>query len=255
MTTKKPEAPATFRYVAFLDLIVDAAFQHRLATQTEDSLAMSRHARSSVAAAFLTIECIANVLLEEVDVAAALRKDLDKLAPLSKIEVALQMLGKPGYDRGRHEVQKAVEVIQARNDYVHSKAVKINAKVHPPEDAGADWLIPFVIMPEFWKGLGIPKQSMFWSADVSRGVLQVVRDYLKYVLADILKADEDLMTNMLPSHLVVGNLIMPGVYDEFRCEIAWLMTQKLDFSFLTIAGIDWSAYIEGAEAKRSEGDG
>ena len=237
--TKKPAAPATFRYVAFLDLLVDAAYQHRLATQTDDSFTMSRHARASVAAAFLTIECLANCLLEIVEVPNALRDELDKLQPLAKIEIALHTRGKSGYDRGRHEVQRAVEVIKVRNDYVHSKATKVGAKVHPPEDAGAEWMIPFVIHPDYWKTLGIPKQSMFWSAEVSHGVLQVVRDFLSYVLVDILQADENLLTTMLTSHLTVGgpahgSMVMPGVFDEFKTEIGWLKEQKIDFSFLKV---------------------
>lgn len=174
MTKKKHGVSATFRYVAILDLLVDAAYQHRLATQSEDNFVISRHARASVAAAFLTIECLANCLLELVAGPAALRDELDKLQPLAKIEIALQMLGRPGFDRGRHEVQRAAEVIKARNDYVHSKAVKVDAKVHPPEDAGTEWMVPFFIQPEFWKSLKIPKPSMLWSQDVSHGVLLVV---------------------------------------------------------------------------------
>lgn len=235
--TRKFLAPATFRYVEFLDLLVDAVYQHRLATQSDDSFAMSRHARASVAAAFLTIECLANCLLEVIDMPNALRDELDKLQPLAKIELALHTRGKLSYDRGRREVQMAVEVIKVRNAYVHSKATKVKAEVHPPEDAGSEWKIPFAIYPDIWKTLKIPKQSMFWSAEVSYGILQVVRDFLHYVLVDVLLADENLLTTMLTSHITIGNpadagVVMPGVFEEFKSEIAWLKEQKIDFSFL-----------------------
>lgn len=241
-TKKKLIVPATFRYVAFLDLLVDAAFQHRLATETEDSFTMSRHARASVAAAFLTIECLANCLLEFVEVPKALRDELDKLQPLAKVEIALHLRGKSGYDRGRNEVEHAVEVIKVRNDYVHSKATKVSAKVHEPEDAGTEWMVPFEIFPDYWKTLKIPKQSMFWSSDVSRGILKVVRDFLSYVLVDILQGDEELLASMLMSHVAFGNpetgsTIMPGVFDELKKEIAWLKEQKIDFSFLKFANM------------------
>ncbi len=236
---KRPIAPATFRFVAFLDLLVDASYQHRLATQTDDSFTMNRHARASVAAAFLTIECLANCVLEIIDGPKPLREELDKLQPLAKIEIALHMRGKSGYDRGRNEVQRAAEVIRVRNDYVHSKTTKIEAAVHEPEDAGTEWMVPFTIYPDFWKTLKIPKQSMFWSAEVSRDVLRAVRDFLKYVLVDILQADDDLLSEMLTSHVTlgspaVGNVVMPGVYDEFKREIAWLKEQEIDFSFLKV---------------------
>ena len=235
--TEITTTPATFRYVEFLDLLVDATYQHRLATQSDDSFTMSRHARASVAAAFLTIECLANCLLEDIDIPQALQDDLDKLPPLAKIELALHMRGKLGYVRGRREVQMAAEVIKVRNAYVHSKATKVKAEVQLPKDAGSEWMIPFEIYPDIWKTLKFPKQSMFWSAEVSYGVLQVVRDFLHYVLVDVMQADKNLLTDMLTSHIVIENpadvgVVMSGIFDEFKSEIAWLKEQKIDFSFL-----------------------
>lgn len=230
--TKKKTVPATFKYVAFLDLLVDAAYQHRLATQTVESFEMSRHARASVAAAFLTIECFANCLLSTLDLPRALLDDLDKLQPLAKIEIGLQVTGKTTYERGRREVQKAAEVIRVRNDYVHSKAKKMNAALHEPRDAGAEWMFDFEIEGELWKALGIPKQSMFWSQEVSYGVLKVVRDFLEYVLIYVMEADHDRQVDLLLSHLTFGDVVAPAVFDEFRREIAMLKLQKIDFSFL-----------------------
>jgi hypothetical protein len=230
--TKKITLPATFKYVAFLDLLVDAAYQHRLATQAVEAFEMSRHARASVAAAFLTVECLANLLLSILEVPHALRDDLDKLQPLAKIETSLHITGNTSYDRGRREVQKAVEVIKVRNDYVHSKAKKISAALHEPRDAGAEWMIPFDIENDLWEVLGIPKQSMFWSKDVSYGILKVVRDFLKYVLIDVMKADDDKMVDLLLSNFAFGNVVMPAVFDEFKREFALLKLQKIDFSFL-----------------------
>lgn len=239
--TVKPVLPATFRYVAFLDLLVDAVYQHRLATQSNDSFSVSRHARASVAAAFLTIESLANCLLEAGDMPKKLTEELDFLRPLAKIEVALRARGKLGYDRGRREVQLVAEVISVRNGYVHSKATKIKAEVHPLEDAGRDWRVPFEIYPEFWKSLNIPKQSMLWSTEVSYGILKAVRDYLRYVIVDVLQADEDLIIMMLASYVTFGsqkngNVIIPNVFDEFIKEIGWIKGQGIDFTFLKMGG-------------------
>lgn len=234
MNKRTNPLPAKFKYVAFLDLLVDAAYQHRLATQTSDSFEMSRHARASVAAAFLTIECIANCLLSTMDIPKALCEELDKLQPLAKIEIALRSVSKTSYDRGRHEVQKAVEVIKVRNEYVHSKAVQVAAQVHLPQDAGANWLLPLAIEASHWKSLGIPKQSMFWSKDVSRGVLQVVRDFLKYVLVDVMDADENTLKELLLSQFTFGSIVVPAVFEVFKKEVAWLTDQKIDFSFLLV---------------------
>ena len=80
---------------------------------------------------------------------------------------------------------------------------------------------------------------MFWSADVSRAILQVVRDFIHYVLVDVLQADDDLLTKMLTSQVTMKNpggdgLTMSAVADEFKTEMVWMKEQKIDFSFLQI---------------------
>jgi len=230
--SKKKSAPATFRYVAFYDLLADAAFQHTLAETSADSFAMSRHARASIIASALSIECIANCLLDSVDVPKSLREEIDKLAPLSKIETALRMKGVSAFDRGRHEVQKAVDLMRARNDYVHPKTAKWDAEVHEPKDAGPEWMIPFSIQGENWKSLGIPKQAMFWSKDASLSVLRVLCGFLRYLFVEVMKADDEALNRMLPSRLEFGNVLMPAVFDDFIRETAVLNKDGIDFSFL-----------------------
>ncbi len=146
--SKTKTAPTTFRYVAFYDLLADAAIQHKLASESTDSFMMSRHARASIIASALSIECMANCLLESVDATKALREEIDKLAPLPKIETALRMKGINAFDRGKHEVQKAVDLIRARNDYVHPKTATWDAEIQEPQDAGSDWMVPFVMQGE-----------------------------------------------------------------------------------------------------------
>lgn len=227
-------APATFRYVAFYDLLADSTFQHTLASNSDDSFAMSRHARASIIASALSLECIANCLLESVDAPKSLREEIDKLAPLPKIETALRMKGIGTFDRGRHEVQKAAELIRARNDYVHPKTAAWDAEVHEPKDAGSDWMIPFAIQGEHWRSLGIPKQAMFWSKDASLSVLRVVCDFFRYLFIEVMKADDKMLHGMLPSRLEFGNVLMPAVFNEFSRETAELIKEGIDFSFLNV---------------------
>lgn len=78
--------PATYRYTGFYDLLADAIFQHRLAASCTDSYLMNRHARSSVIASALSIECAANCLLGSVELPKALFDALDKLNSLSKTD-------------------------------------------------------------------------------------------------------------------------------------------------------------------------
>lgn len=232
---QKKTASATFRYVAFYDLLADSAFQHKIANESTDSFVMSRHARASIIASALSIECLANCLLDSVDAPKALREEIDKLPPLPKIETALRMRGISTLERGRHEVQKAAELIRARNDYVHAKTATLDAEVHEPQDAGRDWMLPFVMQGEQWRSLGIPKQAMFWSKDASLSVLRAVCDFFRYLLVEVMKAEEDVLQMMLPSRLEFGNALMPAVFDEFQREINALSKEGIDFSFLKVA--------------------
>ena len=232
---QKKIAPATFRYVAFYDLLADSAFQHKLAGESTDAFVMSRHARASIIASALSIECLANCLLESVDAPKALREEIDKLPLLPKIETALRIKGIATFERGRHEVQKAADLIRARNEYVHAKTTTLNAEMHEPQDAGKDWMIPFVMQGDMWRSLGIPKQAMFWSKDASLAVLKVVSDFVRYLLVDVMKAEETALHMMLPSRLEFGNALMPAVFYEFQREISALSKEGLDFSFLKLA--------------------
>lgn len=230
-------ASATFRYVAFYDFLADATFQHVLASKATEPFAVSRHARASIIASALSVECIANCILESVDASKALLEELDKLQPLGKIDAAVRLMGIESFDRGRKEVQKAAELIRARNAYVHSKAVSWDAGLHQPQDGGADWMLPFSIRGERWSSLGIPKQASFWSHDASLAVLRVVCDFMKYVLVDVIKVDEEQLSQMLMSRLEFGNVLVPAVFDEFTREADVLKKDGIDFSFLkAVAG-------------------
>jgi hypothetical protein len=230
-------APATFRYVAFYDLLSDAAFQHNLASKSTDSFVMSRHARASIIASALSIECVANCLLDSVDAPKALRDEIDKLPPLPKLETALRLRGISTFDRGRHEVQQAGDLVRARNDYVHPKTATWDAEIREPQDAGNDWMLPFVMQGKQWRSLGIPKQAMFWSKDASRSVLRVVCDFFKYIFVEVMNLDDDALHMMLPSRLEFGDALMPAVFEEFKREIAELSKDGIDFSFLRVASL------------------
>jgi hypothetical protein len=230
--SKSKQVPASFRYVALLDLLADAAYQHRLAKSAPDSFLMSRHARSSVLASALAIECFANCLLESVEVPSSLREDLDKLSPIAKIDASLRLRQSDKFSRAQSEVQKAKELIQARNDFAHPKSVSWKATLQEPKDAGSEWMLPFTMHGQNWGSLGIPKQSPFWTHDASLAVLKVVRNLLKYVLVDVLDADEDALHMMLWPRLEFGSTLMPAVFEEIKMEIESLSQHGVDFSFL-----------------------
>lgn len=227
-------APADFRYTGFYDLLSDAIFQHRLATKCSDSYSMNRHARASVMASALSIECAANCLLNSLDLPSALLNDLDKISALSKIDSALRLRSESKLDRGRNEVQKIAELIKARNDYVHPRTSIIKADIALPEDAGENWLLPMSLDGEHWPAIGIPKKAMFWSQDSSLATLKATSEFFKYIFVDALNASEDELHNMLPSVIQIGNVQILAVFEEFRSELKSANELGVDLSFFAV---------------------
>lgn len=226
--------PATYRYTGFYDLLADAIFQHRLAASCTDSYLMNRHARSSVIASALSIECAANCLLGSVELPKALFDALDKLNSLSKIDTALRLKYASKLDRGRDEVQKIAELILVRNKYVHPQTTKIKAGVAPLEDAGKDRLLPVTLEGENWTALGIPKRAMFWSKNSSLETLKAISRFFKYVFIELLNASDDDLHDMLPSRIQFGDVQILAVFDEFQFELKSALEFDVDFSFFCV---------------------
>ena len=228
------EAPAKFRYIAFFDLLADAVFLHQKANIEPNPYLSSRFARGSISASSLSTECFANCLLTILQPTRSLANDLDKLPPLSKIDVALRLQGSKALDRGRIEVQRVAELIQARNDYVHPKASAVEASISTPQDAENEWVLPVSMNAELWRGLEIPKPAMFWSKENSLSTLSAICLFFRYVIVDLMNGDEDLINEFFISRVEFGNIQMPGVYDEFRELLQSASKFGLDFTFLNI---------------------
>lgn len=233
--TSNLRVPATLHYIAFYDLLADAAFQNRCAAVESDSFRMNRYARSSVIAAALSVECAANCLIHSLELSATLRTELDKLSPLAKIETYLQLSGFGNLERGRVEVQRMKELIAARNEYVHSKVATIRAVVEEPKDSGHEWHVPFSIDGEHWSALKIPKKAIFWSNTNSQATLLAIAEFFRYLFVELMKSTSEQLHGILPSRIQVGDVHMLAVFDEFKREIAGAREFGADFSFLGLA--------------------
>ncbi|MCC2638275.1 MAG: hypothetical protein K0Q68_1994 [Moraxellaceae bacterium] len=224
--------PATYRYIAFFDLLADAIFQHKMAVNETNPFLSSRYARASIGASALSVECFANCLLALPESPKKLIEELDKLSPIPKVEIALRLQGFGDLDRGCSEVQKIAELIKARNEFVHSKLTAIEACIGLPQDAGSEWMVPISMTGEHWKQLGIPKVAMFWSRSSSLLVLSAICSFYRHVLVNLMKATEEQLNGAFISRAEFGGIHMPGVYDEFREQISSAAELGIDFSFL-----------------------
>jgi len=232
------EVPAVFKYSAFFDLLADAAFQHKNAKVQTDSYLMSRYARASVLASALSVECVANCLLESLNISKSLRAELDRLTPVAKIETYMHLRSIEGFDRGCPEVQRVSELIKARNDYVHPKTSGIAATVRTPQDGGADWILPLNIEGEHWRELKIPKRSMFWSAQSSVSALGAVATFFTYIFVTLLKSSEQDLQSMLPSRIELKDVHILAVFEEIKSELKAASEHGVDFSlFSFLSGV------------------
>lgn len=224
--------PATFHYTGFYDLLCDAVFQHRLAKESSDSYQMNRHARASISASALVLECAANCLLADADISTAFALDLDKLPLIAKFETCVHMAGSGEFDRGRVEVQKVSELVKIRNGFVHPRAQNIGAEVGQPTEQGVMVAVPVSFDGKRWPALQIPKAPIFWSADSALTVINAVVNFLSYVLVDIRCLSPEGVSSLLVSRVELGEIVIPTQFDEFISELKDIAQHGVDLTFL-----------------------
>ena len=234
LKTSELALPARFRHVPLLDLLADAAHHHRLAKQAATPYEVNRLARASITASCLSIECIANCLIASVDASAQLASEIEKMSALTKIDIYLKLNGKPELDRGCFEVQMAAELIRLRNDYVHPKIVMSDADMSTPVDHGEHWLVPFKMQAKFWPTLHLPKQPQLWDCSASKAALEALSKFFRYVIVDLVGAEQDKIARLLISSFEVGEALIPAVFDEYKNEIGATRDDGIDFSFLAL---------------------
>lgn len=212
------EIPAKFIHIGFIDLLCDAIFNYRRAIESKDSYGLNRSARASITASFLSIECCANILLRELDVAKSTLNDYDRLPSISKIETYLHISNcESNIDRGDNRVQKIIELIKVRNNFVHPKSQNINTDIGLPEDKGEVWMLPMSLEGELHKELGIPKCAMFWNADNALSVLHAIFDFYDYLFGKLIPRNEK--APLLLNRVEFENVIMPNSFSEFDAEL------------------------------------
>lgn len=227
-----PKIPAKFIHVGFFDLICDSIFHYRQSRDSSESYSMNRNARASIISSALSIECYANALIQDIQSSSDCFNDLDRLSPLSKIEMFFRMNGvEDNINYGDHRIQVIKELIQVRNSYVHSKSKTISTTMSLPEDGSTHWILPMELEGERYKSLKIPKSSMFWNDDNAFAVLKAILQFYKYTfsLLEKIKDDKDYL---LINRISFKNFIIPNTFSEFDTEIKKAIELGLDIEFL-----------------------
>ena len=224
--------PADFKYPGFYDLVCDSIYQHKLANKESNSFHENRHARSSIISSALLIESCANCLLSSLDISSKLGVDIDKLNVLAKFETYLRFNNVATFDRGNNKVEKIVELIKLRNEFVHPKVASIKTEIGQMENVGEQFSLPIELTGEQWKGLIIPKRSLFWSADSSLKVLKAVSEFMDYLFFELLELQDEDVRHFLMSRFEFPKVTMPAVFDVFETEIISAKEFGVNFDFL-----------------------
>lgn len=180
-----PPLPTQHRYSPFFDFLADALFQHRHAVAASNRHSANRFARAAVIASALSIECLANCLLFDLELPPDEFKAADKQSPLDKISRFFKDEGLAGFSKGVRTSQRCAELLEIRDAYVHPKNRQDSAVLDSLKDGGKEWIIPMSVDLTLWPQLGVPRGTFAWDATTSAVVLDVAFRFHHYVLSKI----------------------------------------------------------------------
>lgn len=108
----------------FLRNLEDAVIYAKRACEfSEDEQLSKLLAKASILHCALTVEALANNLIQFINLGAPLGRSVEKMDPLSKIELFAFLLKRKQIDRGSSQIQVFSDLIKLRNDYVHPKII------------------------------------------------------------------------------------------------------------------------------------
>ncbi|WP_156372172.1 hypothetical protein [Acidovorax sp. Leaf78] len=219
-----------FRHLPFFEFLADASYQHIVATKCDDRYSASRHVRASIMASALSVECIANSLINYMQLPKKTADDIDKLPILSKIDTFTLLSDKTYMDRGDDRVAKITELIQIRNAYVHPKEQVMKVEVGEMKDMGTEWHMPMEVTGKDWPAIGIPRSAKFWTVNHSLSAMQALQRFYKYLFSRVLKFSEDEIFKVFIEHFEVRSVMVPVIDPELRRDVQALISSGVDFT-------------------------
>ena len=173
---------ATWIDKGFYDVLIDTVMLCAEAEKQPKGKLQRSMIRAVILQSGVMIECAANVLVWSFFSPQTI-SDVDKLSPLSKIDVYLECKGKGRLDRGSTSVQRATELKKLRDRLAHPKTLKrtlraqnISARTYETEKS----LTPH---------LGIPDEPNLWEPRHAKEALSAAVDFLRLVFQIINSGD------------------------------------------------------------------
>lgn len=232
-----PDLPAKHHYSPFFDFLADALYQHRHAKEAARTYDANRFARASVISAALSVECLSNCLLADLELPAEQFKVADRMSPLDKISEFFALRGISGFSKGVRTTQRCFELLKIRDSYVHPKNAQESSTLGSPKDGGKYWRIPVAVDLALWPNLRIPKGTFAWDAETSEIALEAAFRFHQYVLEKIRSDKQQNLSTLIATRMIVGDsfgLVMP-LYDEMKIELKAAREYGLKFDELGLS--------------------
>ena len=218
----------------FGQLLSDAIFFEQLASNENDELRCKRFVRASISSSLLMLESAANCCLSCFDANENLMYDLEKLPPVSKLDLFALHGYKKGIDYSRNEVQKIREIKQIRDKIVHPKVCE--SKIGNLDDKHRNFLcfpamLPFSSKPK--PATNIVEISSLWSYDDCLAVIKSIVEFFNYYFKELLSMDKKLVFGILNDSLIIDGKAETSIFppDLFN-EIIYLKNKGIIIEFI-----------------------
>ena len=153
----------------------------------------------------IMVESAANVLVWGFFSARTV-EDIDKLSPLSKIDVYLECKGKGRLDRGSAAVQRAAELKRIRDRLVHPKASKRTLRA---DDLSTG---TYKTDPSPTRHLDIPDDPNLWEHKHAKAAFSAAIDFLKLVFDTIHPGDRESVLGTLAAEITGSGIERSRVF-------------------------------------------
>jgi hypothetical protein len=199
----QPSVEAELSFSPFIGLLADAiTFSHLAENPSLTRLAKSALIRASILNTVFALECVANLLLSELDLSKHVYAQFERLPILDKYETLLLFISPAHtFDRGKKEVQAIKELIDLRNKQVH---VRVTHQKLIGQAINKVWWSFEPVENSFTKNLKIPFNIDQWESSHSVEALQALDKFLKLYLLDWAHFEPKYVAQILLSFTAIG---------------------------------------------------
>jgi len=203
-------------YKPFLSTLIDSVLYAKYASNSNDEKLKKLLAKASILHCCLTIEALANNMVQFINLGSKFSESVDKLDVISKFEMFSLMVKKKNIDRGSSSIQTFKQLIDLRNNYVHPKIKTV--ELNNENGNYTTKLIPN------YKQIKINVNSQKWDVkDSNECVLALLKGIDEFLLTE-LRLEMKSMSCMFLDFLFIDGMQGP-IVDTKSEWVSWSMSE------------------------------